>query len=319
MGRLAVIADELGEDIVASNVRRRMQKALEPWLKGANKNAIVYDAVWGGLVSTEGALSSGADYGNGMYNDHHFQYGYFVYAAAAIGKGDPAWLHAWWRPVIDLVRDYANPCYDDVHFPRLRHFDHYAGHSWASGLFCFPDGKNQESSSEAIHAYYAISLLGEVMDDAMIRDFGAALMHMEILSTQTYWHIPHPDASIYPEPFHLNATVGIVWSGKVDYGTWFGSNLEYIHGIQMLPFVPISERLFSADWIERIHHCIGHLKDDPTVEIAWRGFLWMSFAVIDKETAWRGFTQLNGAPDIGNSIANALYWIATRPSSHRVM
>jgi endoglucanase Acf2 len=35
-----------------------------------------------------------ADFGNGQYNDHHFHYGYFAYAAAALGRKDKAWLAA---------------------------------------------------------------------------------------------------------------------------------------------------------------------------------------------------------------------------------
>lgn len=35
-----------------------------------------------------------ADFGNGQYNDHHFHYGYFAYAAAALGRKDAAWLAA---------------------------------------------------------------------------------------------------------------------------------------------------------------------------------------------------------------------------------
>lgn len=38
--------------------------------------------------------AGGADFGNGQYNDHHFHYGYFAYAAAALGRKDKAWLAA---------------------------------------------------------------------------------------------------------------------------------------------------------------------------------------------------------------------------------
>ena len=38
--------------------------------------------------------AGGADFGNGQYNDHHFHYGYFAYAAAALGHKDKAWLAA---------------------------------------------------------------------------------------------------------------------------------------------------------------------------------------------------------------------------------
>jgi endoglucanase Acf2 len=43
---------------------------------------------------TISASTGGADFGNGQYNDHHFHYGYFAYAAAALGRKDKAWLAA---------------------------------------------------------------------------------------------------------------------------------------------------------------------------------------------------------------------------------
>jgi endo-1,3(4)-beta-glucanase len=35
------------------------------------------------------------------------------------------------------------------------------GHSWAAGLQSSWDGKNQESSSEAVNAYLAVAQLGK--------------------------------------------------------------------------------------------------------------------------------------------------------------
>lgn len=42
--------------------------------------------------------------------------------------------------------------------------DWYLGNSWAGGIArAYPNGRNQESSSESISAYEAISMYGEVM------------------------------------------------------------------------------------------------------------------------------------------------------------
>lgn len=38
------------------------------------------------------AVAGAANFGSGLYNDHHFHRGYFIYAAAALGRKDPAWL-----------------------------------------------------------------------------------------------------------------------------------------------------------------------------------------------------------------------------------
>lgn len=107
---------------------------------------------------------SGLDFGNAYYNDHHFHYSYFVYAASVIAYLDPPWLtegtnKAW---VDMLVRDYANPATDDPYFPFSRSFDWYHGHSWAKGLFESDDGKDEESSSEDAFSSYAIKMWGKV-------------------------------------------------------------------------------------------------------------------------------------------------------------
>lgn len=66
--------------------------------------------------------------------------------------------------VLLLVRNIANPSYDGDYFPAFRHKDWYQGHSWASGVVPpYLNGRNQESSSEAIAAYEAVALYGSVM------------------------------------------------------------------------------------------------------------------------------------------------------------
>lgn len=39
---------------VAARVRARMQVLLTPWLEGQNRDALLYDTTWGGIISTEG-------------------------------------------------------------------------------------------------------------------------------------------------------------------------------------------------------------------------------------------------------------------------
>ena len=66
-------------------------------------------------------------------NDHHFHYGYFIGAAAAIARRDPSWTKNF-GPFVDiLVKDVANWERSDTRYPFLRHMDVYAGHSWANG------------------------------------------------------------------------------------------------------------------------------------------------------------------------------------------
>ena len=85
--------------------------------------------------------NTGADFGNTLYNDHHFHYGYHILAGAILGHLDPEWLEQNKEYVNMLVRDVANPSKKDKYFPLWRNFDWYHGHSWATGLYAAMDGK----------------------------------------------------------------------------------------------------------------------------------------------------------------------------------
>ena len=64
------------------------------------------------------------------------------------------------------IRDFANAWPGDSLFTLFRQKDWFLGSSWASGIVSAeesPHGRNQESSSEAIAAYEAVALYGQVM------------------------------------------------------------------------------------------------------------------------------------------------------------
>lgn len=136
---------------------------------------------------------------------------------------------------MNLVRDYANPNKADPFFPVTRNKDWFDGHSWASGITVFGDSKNQESTSEAINAYYAIHLWGLAINNPTLSNLGRVMLATEIRSTIKYWQITS-GSEIYPSPFADTKVVGILWSTKVDYATWFGNNVEFIHCIQVRLF-----------------------------------------------------------------------------------
>lgn len=308
IARLALIADELDEASTAAQLRAVLSAALTPWLEGSNTSPLVYDRTWGGIVSAQGLDDPGAAFGNGYYNDHHFHYGYHIYAAAVLAKEDVAWRDRHREQVLHLVRDIANPSPEDPHYSTLRHFDGYVGHSWASGLFAFGDAKNQESTSEAVHAWYAVSLWGLVTENERLRDLGRTLLAMEIRSARRYWQIPSTN-EVYPAPFRDNKVVGVLWSMKVDHQTFFGGAPEFIHGIQMLPVTPISEELLDPLWCQE-----GYPLFSVNLETAggWADFMHMSRATFDRAGAWQAALDQR-VHDGGNSRTNLLHWIATRP------
>jgi endo-1,3(4)-beta-glucanase len=178
-------------------------------------------------------VDQGQNFGAGFYNDHHYHFGYHIYAAAVLSKFDPDWAKRFHQHVLLLIRDIANPSNDDNFFPTWRHKDWYLGFSWASGIVTinnkpYPNGRNQESVSEAIAAYEAVALYGDVMQNIFstskdivktnlydhclrIRDIGRLLMATEIRSAKTYWHVQAPNtpgvSRIYPGKFSSEVIV----------------------------------------------------------------------------------------------------------------
>jgi endo-1,3(4)-beta-glucanase len=160
--------DIVGDVATAQAGLTQLEAAYARWSQNRQSFPLYYDSVWGGVVSSASYNGGdpGADYGNTYYNDHHFHYGYLVYAASIIGYLDPTWLIANKDYVNALVRDYNNPSTKDNYFPVYRNFDWYHGHSWAHGVTEYADGKDEESSSEDTMSAYAVKMWGKTIGDA---------------------------------------------------------------------------------------------------------------------------------------------------------
>ena len=119
-----------------------------PGSGGSSNAAFAYHDTWGTLIGYP--ASYGAD---SELNDHHFHYGYFLWAAAVVARFDPAWAddEAWGGMVDLLVSDAANWDRSDTRYCFLRNFEPYVGYSYAAGHAGFAAGNNQESSSESMN------------------------------------------------------------------------------------------------------------------------------------------------------------------------
>ena len=165
---ILVLNDMIGDKDLAQTSLTQLKTAFARFAENKQQYPLVYESAWGGVVSTASYVTGndGADFGNTYYNDHHFHYGYFIYAAAVIGHLDPSWVKPNRDYVNTLVRDVANPSAKDSYFPVHRAFDWYHGHSWAHGLYETADGKDQESSSEDVMHAFAIKMWGQVSGDS---------------------------------------------------------------------------------------------------------------------------------------------------------
>jgi endoglucanase Acf2 len=322
MATLIPLAEQAGHTEAAKKFRKELQGRLENWFTaetpdGEYKPAGVfyYDKRWKTLIGYP------ANYGSDVeLNDHHFHYGYFIRGAAEVARQDPKWAidpdWAWQdntgyqRMVELLIRDIANTDRGDTRFPRLRCFDPYAGHSWASGHAKFGDGNNNESSSEAMAAWCGMILWGEATGNRSIRDTGIILYAAELAAIEEYWFDVH---GTNHHPDYAPAVVTMIWGGKGANETWFSGNPEAVHGINWLPFHGGS--LYLGRWPDYVRKNYAALvaENDGTNWDQWADLIWMYRALVDPDDAMRQFEgrPRNFQPEAGNSLANTYHWIST--------
>ena len=131
-----------------------------------------------------------------------------------------------------LIRDAASTDRSDTKFPFLRNFSPYAGHSWANGFATFPQGNDQESTSESMQFNSSLIHWGTVTGQDDIRDLGIFLYTTEQTSIEEYWF------DIREQNFSEQQQYGLVsrvWGNSYDNGTFWTSDITASYGIEFYP------------------------------------------------------------------------------------
>lgn len=84
---------------------------------------------------------------------------------------------------------------------------------------------------QAVNAYYGSVLFAGAIGNIDFQKFSQLMLSMEIQATQYYWHMNNDD--IYDNIFSSSKMVGNVGALDATTSTWFGNELEYVHGINM--------------------------------------------------------------------------------------
>ncbi|KAG8856156.1 hypothetical protein FRB91_001161 [Serendipita sp. 411] len=280
--------------------KRLLSKLKEAFARFANNQQqfpLVYDSVWGGVVSS-GMYQTGnllQDFGNGCYNDHHFHYGYFIHTAALIAKMDQRLNNGdeWYQQNKDyinmLIRDAANADPSDKHFPLSRCFDWFHGHSWAKGLFESWDSKDQESTSEDAYFSYSLKLWGNISCNPQLERLASLMLGIQRRVFRSYFLMEQSNKN-QPANFIKNKVTGILFENKVDHTTYFGNDIRFIQGIHMIPVSQISCYIRSQEFVaeewER-YFSEDHLTGDD----GWKGILYSNLSIIDASRAWDFFAR----------------------------
>ncbi|KAI0190316.1 glycoside hydrolase family 81 protein [Astrocystis sublimbata] len=275
-----------------------LKTAFQRFTSNKQQYPLYYESAWGGIVSSASYKTGndGADFGNTYYNDHHFHYGYFIYAAAIIGYLDTSWL----TPenvgyVNTMVRDIANPSTSDKYFPVSRNFDWYHGHSWAHGLYETVDGKDQESSSEDAMAAYAIKMWGKSIKDANMEARGNLMLSVIARSLNQYYLFTEKN-SVQPANYIGNRVAGILFENKCDHTTYFGANIEYVQGIHMLPLLPSTKFTRPVEFVKQEWATYFDKGRAEKIQGGWKGILFGNLSTMDPKLAWEFFTSKDFDP-----------------------
>ncbi|KAG5436918.1 hypothetical protein PCANB_001328 [Pneumocystis canis] len=268
---------------------KNFKDSFMPFAKNQIKYKLVYESTWKGIVSSQGfERGPYVDFGSTYYNDHHFHYGYLIFAASVVGYIEPQWLEGIKDWVIDLIRDVSNPVNDD-YYPAFRFFDWFSGHSWAKGIFESPDGKDEESSSEDYNFYFSTKLFGMVIKDKHIVSRANLMLAVMKRSFHSYFLYEQTN-TVIPKVFLPNYVAGIKFSNKIDHTTYFSTRLECIQGIHMLPITPISfyirtPSFVKSEWEALLASIVDSIDD------GWKGILYANLAIYDPKRSYDFFSK----------------------------
>ena len=235
LGMGVLMADQLGDTELRDEFLARIKKILINWFTYDGKDDIsyfIYDNNWGTLYYAQSEFGA-----NASICDHHFTYGYFMFAATVLATYDEEFYNDYKEMIEMLIRDYANPSDNDSEFCRFRSYDLYEGHSWAGGYADNDSGNNQESASESLFSWVSLYLWGTLTGNDTYRDAGVFGFSNEMDAVEQYWFDYDKDNWVKEWPYDV---VGQVYGGINFYGTFFGGQPLYVYGIQWLP---ISEYL----------------------------------------------------------------------------
>ncbi len=305
----ARIADQTGNLEARNKMIATVKERLEDWLKAeAGEVAFLfyYNSNWSAMIGYP--AGHGQD---GNLNDHHFHWGYFIHAAAFMEQYEPGWAAQWGDMINLLIRDAASPDRNDAKFPFLRNFSPYAGHCWANGFASFPQGNDQESTSESMQFNSSLIHWGTVTGNDEIRDLGIYLYTTEQTAIEEYWF------DMYERNFGTNqnySLVSRVWGNSYDNGTFWTADIAASYGIEMYPIhggsLYLGHNLAYAEklWNE-IKTNTGIIGNEANPNL-WHDVMWEYLAFTNPQAA---IDLYNSNPDralkFGISDAQTYHWL----------
>ncbi|MBB3108604.1 endoglucanase Acf2 [Paenibacillus phyllosphaerae] len=277
MGVLA--ANEMGETAYRDKFLARIKTILTDWYtytSGEPDYFFYYNNDWGTTyyrVSEFGA--------NNGITDHHFTYGYYVFASAVLATFDDSFRTQYGPMVEHLIRDYANPSHTDPLYPFFRSFDPYEGHSWAGGYADNDSGNNQEAAGESLFGWVGQYMWSLLTGDTVNRNTAIYGFTTELKAVEQYWFNYDNDNWL---PQWTHKTVGQVYGSSNFYGTFFSGAPVHIYGIHWLPTAEYLTS-YGLDPAKAASLYNGFVTDNGGPETDWQHIVWPIQALSDPQGA----------------------------------
>ncbi|WP_157288340.1 glycosyl hydrolase [Uliginosibacterium gangwonense] len=311
--QLMNVAEQQGNLVLRDEILAALKKRLQTWFGPADttEHYFYYNPKIGSLIGYPDEFGSAE-----QMNDHHFHYGYWIYASAQVALRDPVWASTgqWGAMVEMMIADIANTDAANNKFIRLRNFDPYEGHSWASGTVPFYDGNNQESSSEAINAWAGMILWGEATGNKRLRDAGIYLYTTEVEALKHYWFDLHHQ--VFDREYG-NVEAAMVWGDKYVHTTWWTEDPREVHGINMLPITASSLYLGTdPDYIQRNLVAMDReftkfiARDGKAPKDIWQDIL-LSYAALNNAKSALAQWNQNGPVEDGETRSHTYHWLVS--------
>ena len=244
LAQATLVADQSGNIEYRDIYLQRLRAIFEDWFTYSGEDDecyFYYDKNWGTLYYRFSEFGA-----NRGICDHHFTYGYFLFAAAVLATYDDEFYDEYKEMLDLLVRDFASPYEDDPMFCRFRSYDLYEGHSWAGGYADNDDGNNQEAGGESLFGWVGMYLWAIRSGNKDFRDASIFGFTTELNDIEQYWF--NYDKDNWPEDYKHHI-VGQNYGATIFFGTFFDGNVVSIYGIHWLPV---------TEWIT--HYSMGENK-----------------------------------------------------------
>jgi endoglucanase Acf2 len=331
IANLITVADNAGDTSAKNLLISRLRAELANWFtysSAETKKFFAYDSNWGGLIGIKNG------FGTEKYTDHHFHYGYFIYASAILAMYDDDFANRYGGMVELLIKDIANISRTDANFPYMRYFDVYEGHSWADGMgggeissggFVYSDSTNEESSSEAMNAWAAIYLWGMATNRTSYSNYSNSENNIKLgiwLYTNHYqslrdyyFDVDSGDSQkeIYPSSllgtYGNHGSIGILFGGRGWYYIWWTPThgAREIKGIQIFPVTPSMLYLgYDKDYAE--NNFYAKMLSEAPGDYYWNDVWEKYHALFDPDAAWTNFTA-NPVVDDGGTKSFTYHFI----------